>query len=277
MRHLALALAAVLVATPALANDTSIHMGGSGPEPVGGGFAGPESVVAMRAERLEVTFGKATTRMRARFTFRNTMAAGTATQVVGFPDEGAARDEAARRKIDFEGSDIQPPLRELATFVDGKRVPSTMKYGWVKNADSGTGWVAATAKDGVLMAWHVVTVAFPAGQDVVVERRYVTDNGANTLPSRFFEYVTHTGGPWKGPIGELVAEVRLVDGLTIDKLLWPGGKIPGMGAAPDLSATSPAKGAWQRLGKDRMRLVWRDFEPRTDTRRAGFKLVRLGS
>lgn len=269
------AVVVLALAAPAGANDTSIHMGSSGPEPVGGGFAGPESVIAMKAERLEVTFGKATTRMRARFTFRNTLPAGTATQVVGFPDEGAARDEARRRKLDYEGSDVQPPLRELATLVDGRRVPSAMKFGWVKWADSGTGWVKADERTGILMAWHVVTVAFPAGRDVVVERRYVTDNGANTLPSRFFEYITHTGGPWKGPIGELVAEVRLVDGLTVDRLLWPGGK--GLGGNGASAATSPGRSAWRVLGRDRMRLVWRNFEPRTDRARAGFKLVRLGS
>ena len=34
-----------------------------------------------------------------------------------------------------------------------------------------------------------------------------------------------------------------------------------------------SRGAWKVLGKHRMQLVWRDFEPRTEKGRQGFKLV----
>lgn len=270
------ALALAAMAAPAFANDTAMHMGRYGPEPVGGGFTGAESVIAMKAERLEITFGKRETHMRARFTFRNTLKTGTATQIVGFPDEGAAQAEATRRGLNSEGSDFQPPLRGLETLVDGRRTPSALKYGFVRYADGAPGWVAADARTGMLMAWHAVTVAFPPGRDVVVERRYATNNAQNVLDTNFFEYITHTGGPWKGPIGELVAEVRLVDGLTVDRLLWPGARLSrraGGGVIPPEGATRPGRRAWTVVARDRLRLVWRNFEPRADEARAGFRLV----
>ena len=193
---------------------------------------------------------------------------------MGFPDAGAAEAVARRRGTGGEGPDMMPPLRDLATLVDGRLQPAALRFGYVKPApNDAPGWVAGDAKTGSLMAWHTVTVQFPAGRDVVVERRYTTDNGNNTLPSSFFSYVTHTGGPWKGKIGELVAEVKLVDGLTVDRLIWPGTPLAGMGPAPAEAATRPARRAWTRLAPDRMRLVWRDFEPRAERARAGFALV----
>lgn len=135
MRRLFPALIALLVvAAPASANDTAIHMGSSGPEPVGGGLTGAESVIRMVKERLDITFGKKVTRVRARFTFRNTLARATATQVVGFPDEGAAEAEARRRGTGGEGPDMMPPLRDLATLVDGRLQPAALRFGFVKPA-----------------------------------------------------------------------------------------------------------------------------------------------
>lgn len=255
------------MAAPALANDTAMHMGAHGPEPVGGGFAGPESSIRMVAERLSIVFGKRATRVRARFTFRGTLPGVTATQIVGFPDEGAAQLEMQRRTGGSEGREFMPPLQGVETRVDGQRVPSSLKYGYVRWSENGTGWVGANAKTGSLMAWHALTVSFPPERDVVVERSYATANAMNALDTRFFEYITHTGGPWKGPIGELVAEVRLVDGLTVDKLLWPGARLSrraGGGVIPVEGATRPGRRAWTVVAPDKLRLVWRNFEPRLD-------------
>ena len=278
MRPLLPAVLAVLaVAAPALANDTAMHMGSSGPEPVGGGLTGAESVVRMVKERLDVTFGRKATRMTARFTFRNTLPKATATQIVGFPDEGAAQAERDRRGADGGGSDTVGPLRELATLVDGQVRKAPITYGYVQPApNDAPGWVKGDAKTGSLMAWHALTVQFPPGRDVVVERRFATDNGTNVLGVNFFEYVTHTGGPWKGKIGELVATVTLVDGLTVDKLLWPGAPLDpqaGGGTLPPQEATRPARSAWKVLAPNRMQLVWRDFEPRAERARSEFALV----
>src|SRR4051812_45893175 len=83
---------ACLALASAVANDTSLHEGRWGPEPVGG-TEGPESPVRMVREVLRVDFGKATTELEAKFTFRNTQAGPPVKQLVGFPDLGAAEDE----------------------------------------------------------------------------------------------------------------------------------------------------------------------------------------
>src|SRR6187401_1860490 len=81
--------------SPSLANDTSLHEGRWGPEPVGGS-AGPESPVRMVRETLRIEFGRKVTEVTARFTFRNSQATAL-TQEVGFPDVGAAETEQRRR------------------------------------------------------------------------------------------------------------------------------------------------------------------------------------
>src|SRR6187431_3271381 len=85
-----------LTIATALANDTSLHEGRWGPEPIGG-TDGPESPVRMVREQLRVDFGKATTDVEAKFTFRNTQPGPPVKQLVGFPDLGAAEDEQLRR------------------------------------------------------------------------------------------------------------------------------------------------------------------------------------
>jgi hypothetical protein len=135
------------------------------------------------------------------------------------------------------------------------------------------GWEVASGPSASMpMAWHTLTVAFPPGKEVVVERRYETEHGWNALPSKFFEYITHTGGPWKGPIGELVADVTLTEGLTVDGLIWSGHKFAGYASDPDTS-TSPARSLWRIKDSHHMQLVWQNFEPRTQRSRQGFKLV----
>lgn len=268
-----IALLGGLVATPALANDTAIHLGRYGPGPVGGGYAGPESAVAMVREHLAITLGRRTTRVVATFTFRNSRRDVTLTQLVGFPDEALARAEARRKGLDSEGQDIVGPLRHLTTSIDGVRRPSQAKHGWVRWRGDNLGWEVAP-KTGMPMAWHTLAVAFPPGKDVVVERRYETDHAANTLPSHFFEYITHTGGPWHGPIGQLVADVTLIEGLRVDDLYWPGRRLAApFGVVPAAAATSPGRRHWRVLGPSHIQLRWQNFEPRTQAGRQGFKLV----
>jgi hypothetical protein len=121
------------------ANDTVLHEGGSGPEPIGGIY-GPESVIAMVREELNIEFGLEHTDVHAKFVFRNTKKTAPARQIVGFPDFGAALKEASRR--DPSGEKISTPDREalmlgidplenLRTFVNGEERKSSLQYGWV--------------------------------------------------------------------------------------------------------------------------------------------------
>lgn len=274
-----LCLALALVALPAHANDTSLHDGAYGPEPVGGGLTGNESVIRMVREHLAIAFGREATDVVATFTFKNTLNE-TAHQQVGFPDFGAARAEAERRAkrgehVETDGADLTGPLQGMVTLVNGKQTPAKLRYGFVKADPNGPGWHPGTPANGMLMAWYAVPVAFPPGKEVTVERRYRAPVGTNTLGLAFFRYVTHTGGIWHGTIGQLVADVTLKDDLKVSDLIWPGQRIPegmGEGIFPAATATQPARAAWQVLDDTHLRLTWTNFEPRTQRDRAGFAL-----
>jgi hypothetical protein len=277
VRPLLAALCLLAVATPALANDTALHPGSFGPEPVGGGLKGPESVIAMKAEHLTIRFGREATDVTVRFTFRNSLPKATARQLLGFPDIAAAQAESKRRDPGgdapwyYPQSDVTGPMERLVTLVNGKPVPTKLQYGFVK--EQAGAWRPATPKDGHLMAWHVVWVSFPSGKDVTVERRYRVKNGLNASGVTFFEYVTYTGGVWKGDIGQLTADVTLSDGLTVDDLIWKGRKLPkGLDSYPTGFHTRPDRSGWQVLSPTALRLTWRDFEPYLGSDRGGFVL-----
>jgi hypothetical protein len=262
---------------PLLANDTSLHDGRFGPEPLNG----VESPVAMVAEHIEVGFGYRDTEVHCTFTFRNTLADRPVEQLVGFPDIGAAVDFLARDEKPDDYSvreDVNTsPIRKMRTFVDGRRVRSELKIVAAKpdhNPDGTAVW--SLDKRRGFRAWHTVRVSFPAGKNVTIERIYTVQNGTSALGVAFFHYTTATGAVWQGKIGRLQADVTLRDGLTVDQLIWPGMKP----AADRLSgedakyATNPTRKSWQALDAKHLRLVWTDFEPRTEKSHRGFSLSR---
>jgi hypothetical protein len=264
-----------LAATTALANDTSLHDGRFGPEPLGGG----ESPVRMMTEHIEVEFGYKNTDVHCTFVFRNTGKKGTVEQLVGFPDIGAAVDEAQRREPDsvIKQSVNTTGIRNLRTFVDGKAVKSVLRLNEAKTGNDPDGTVVwATNKKSGLRAWHTMRVNFPAGQDVTIERRYRVQNGTSALGVAFFHYTTATGAVWKGTIGRLQADVTLRDGLTVDDLKWPGAEVIGDRLEGDFAkyATQPKRTQWQVIDKNHLRMVWTDFEPREQEDRRGFGLSR---
>jgi hypothetical protein len=260
------------------ADDSAMNEGAYGPEPVGD-ISGTESVIAMTSETLEIAFGRQFTDVTARFTFRSSKKEGVARQLVGFPDVGAAVAESARRSPKGDApwineDNVVGPLKDLKTFVDGRQVKSEKQFGYVKTGAPDSDepwWKAGTPKDGTLMAWHVMWVEFPPGRDVTIERRYRTPNGAQVAgegtQSMFFTYIVATGGSWKGPIGRLVADVTLKDGLTVADIAWRKD-------ADELSPTSsPPRDKWQALSPTNLRLDWRNFEPRTDTGKRDFTIT----
>lgn len=261
----------------ALANDTAINEGGYGPSPIGG-TKGPESVIRMVREELEIEFSRDFTEVKAKFYFRSTKKGADAKQILGFPDLGAASVEANRRdpsggkiQLAYE-SDTADPLENLRTLVDGTERPSKLQYGWVRYEDGFFHPVQTPNASHALMAWHTVEVTFPPGKEVLVERQYRAPNGANALGMRFFEYTTATGGVWQGTIGKLTATVTLKGDLTIDSLAWDGGRNLPRSQRENGPFTQPSYTNWERLSPTKMQLVWEDFEPRTEESRRGFAI-----
>ena len=266
------------VSLPALANDTSLHDGRFGPEPLGN----VESPVRMVAEHIEVGFGYKDTDVHCTFTFRNTLKDRAVEQLVGFPDVGAAADEMGRREPDRAGTIHElvntSAIQLMRTVVGGKPVKSVLRFGKVKPGTDvdGTAVWSHDHKSGV-RAWYTMKVNFPPGEDVIIERRYRVQNGTTALGAAFFHYTTATGGVWNGPIGRLQADITLRDGLTADQLLWPGAKVVDNERLVGDSlqfATNPPREEWQVLDAKHLRLVWNNFEPGTEKNRRGFSLSR---
>ena len=67
------------------------------------------------------------------------------------------------------------------------------------------------------------------------------------------------------PGRESVRATTLANGLKIDDLLWKG----SLGAG-----VSPAREQWRIESPTKMQLVWKDFEPRTEPERRGFRIAR---
>lgn len=273
-----LAALSLTLGAPALANDTALHPGAHGPEPVGG-VVGAESVIRMVEEHIDIRFGRELTTVAVRFVFRNTMKQGTAKQLLGFPDIAAAQAESIRRDPKGEArwfypmSDVTGPMRDVETLVNDWPVETKRQFGFVQEAPNSLGWKAGTPQNGHMMAWHVASVEFPAGKEVTVERRYQVQNGQQVSGVSFFEYVTYTGRIWQGKIGKLVADVTLADGLKVDDLVWKGRPLPkGVASFSDGFATSPDRSHWQVISPTRLRLTWKDFEPIVGGDRAGLFL-----
>jgi hypothetical protein len=275
------AVAAVLCALTLRlsANDTALNEGAYGPQPVGG-LHGPESVIRMQSEALEISFGRKWTEVRAKFVFRNTKKETAAVQIVGFPDIGTAQNEAIRRDPKREKifaieqeTPISGVLHGMRTFVNGVEQKSHVRFGWIKEINGIDTPVDKPDDQTGLMAWHALEVTFPPGQDVTVERRYRTETGQQVYGIHLFYYTTATGGVWHGTIGRLQADVTLKDGLKVDDLAWRGAKLPRIQSYETSTLTTPDRKSWQILSPTQMRLVWENFEPRTEKNRRGFEIV----
>ncbi|BCX47762.1 hypothetical protein HAHE_16700 [Haloferula helveola] len=226
----------LLLVTAAFANDTAMHDGGSGPEPVGW-TKDAESVIRMEREEVEVEMGPFDSSVTCRFVFVSGKKDAPAIQFLGFPDITRS----------FSESDNMGPLRDMRTFVNGREVKSEMVS--KRMGDDGK-WIDLPEPQDPCETWHVVKVSFPPGEEVVVERRFRTDNGRTAGGPVFFGYTTETGGNWRGTIGKGTFTVRLADGLQAAKL--------------DLEP----KTGWKKSEDGRLlTLEWKDFEPRTDETR----------
>lgn len=199
--------------------------------------------------------------MRATFVFLNTKRNAPARQTVGFPDLTAMAATGS-----YDGADFTGPIRSLVTLVNGRERESRQLRGWVNHRDGIDEPAPSGEKGEFERIWHAIDVEFPVGKEVVIERRYRVSNGNSVAaaPEVFFEYTTATGGVWKGTIGEMIADVTLEDGLTVDRLLWDSASGTGM---------SPGRQHWRIQSPTKMQLVWKDFEPRTESNRRNFRIA----
>lgn len=261
----AIAILLGLTSVPASANDTAINSGAHGPAPVGE-FSGEESVIRMVAESIDIRFGKTQSVVSCRFTFRSSKTSGDARQTVGFPDMLTGEDANT-------GS-----IRSLETFVDGRKVEAKKAAGWFETAEygiprSGLGEPRADAPPEIIQRadFYTAEVVFPAGKDVVIERRYVADNGADVMGTQTLSYTTHTGAIWKDAIGRADFHVTL-DGWTIDDLAFEDG--PQRLAPRQQSMwTSPNLKEWTVVSPTELKMTWENFEPAAHKTRRGIFLA----
>lgn len=248
---------------PVVANDTAINSGAHGPAPLGE-FSGDESVIRMVSETIDIRFGRTETHVVCRFTFRSSKTGADARQTVGFPD--------------LAGDDVNAgAIRSLETYVDGKRVETAKLKGWFETTEygiprSGLGEPRADAPPETIQRaeFYATEVVFPPDKDVVIERRYVADNGADVMGTQTFSYTTHTGAIWKDTIGQADFHVTL-DGWTIDDLAFEDGP---QRIAPRRQSiwSSPNLKEWTVVSPTELKMTWHDFEPAVHKTRRGILL-----
>lgn len=264
LRNLLL-LSALLSSPVARANDTAINAGSYGPSPLGE-FEGEESVIRMVSEKIDIRFGKTESEVHCSFTFRSSKKEGTAKQVVGFPD-----------LLNTETD--QGTITKLETWIDGEKVETKKVAGWFGTSEWGTPRSGLGDPPKNLPAeeiqradFYVVDVSFPAGKDVVVERRYTAGNGGDAMGAIAFSYTTHTGAIWKDTIGQADFTVKLADGLTVDDLAFEDGK-QKLPPRSQSGWCSPNKAEWTVVSPTELKMTWKDFEPAAHRSRRGINLV----
>lgn len=245
------------------ANDTSINSGAHGPAPLGE-FKAEESIVRMVSETIDIRFGKTESKVTCKFTFRSAKKGGDAKQTVGFPDL-------------LETDSDTGQIRKLETFIDGKMVEAKKIRGWFATSEWGTpksGFGEPPkflGEDDVQFAnFFAVDVSFPPDKDVVIERRYVADNGADTMGTRWFTYTTHTGAVWRGTIGKAEFRVTL-DGMTVDDLAFEDGP-QKLEPRKQFEWCSPNKAEWTVKSPTELTMTWENFEPAVHQTRRGIKI-----
>jgi hypothetical protein len=274
----------LLLACPVFADDTALNEGGQGPMPVGG-INGPESIIQMKSETVDVQMRKKFSEVDCHFVFRSHKVTGPAVQLLGFPDFGASIQEAERRNHKkneaptYEIADnYAGPLQDVRTFVDGQETRTELRYGWVSDKEGYYAFAPESDQDRLLMAWHTVRVTFPPDKDVLIERKYRVPNGGQAVAEDqiaiLFYYSTATGGVWRDDIERMEVNVHLRDGITVDGLEWLNGR-----AQEEIhqDACSPDKSEWKVISPTELQLIWEHFEPRTDEHRRFFQLITRAS
>jgi hypothetical protein len=177
VRHLTLLLL-ILFAAAAAADDGWIGSGGA-PKLMRG-----HPTISMAREVVNIEIGRSRTVVDAHFWFRND--GPSTTTRVGFPDQES-------------DPETRPVLQNFQSWVAGRKVATKFVH----------------TPDG---NWHVKTVRFPARSTIHVQSSYVVKTGMGRIGpaprfASYAHYVLHTGASWKGPIGEVIVNIRFAEDL----------------------------------------------------------------
>jgi hypothetical protein len=231
-------------------------------------------VIRMVEESIHIRIGKEQSEVTCRFTFRSGKKEGDAKQVVGFPDF-----------IDKETD--TGSIREMQTFIDGRKVEAKKQRGWFHAEEwstpkSGLGEPPPElpAESVTKADFYAVDVVFPAGKDVIIERRYVAYNGGNVVKNVTFGYTTHTGAVWQGSVGKTDFRVTLDAGRwtldvgrwTLDDLAFEDGKQKRKSREQYDPCYKPNLAEWKVVSPTELEMTWKDFEPAVHKTRRGFLL-----
>lgn len=170
----------------ASADDGGISLGGN-PSLLKG-----HPCVSMKREVVHVDIHKELIKVDCTFLFHNS---GPTCRVrMGFPDEGFGAEEPYQGEPVPTGPKLKATFLSYDSYVDGKKVPTTL----------------VPTKDRNLY-WRTKYVSFKGNSDCVIRDVYTLKPGAQvTIENGLYQqtsYILHTGASWHGPIGR--AEIDL--------------------------------------------------------------------
>lgn len=112
-----------------------------------------------------------------------------------------------------DGFGNMPEIQDLAVWVDGAAVETS------RNTTPNPSAFLDTP-----IPWAVFPVAFPVGQDVIIEVRYTAEATAHQYdPAMSFSYILETGAGWRDTIGSADIIVRLPYEASPDNVLDSSG------------------------------------------------------
>jgi hypothetical protein len=190
MRSL-ISLAILLLATPALANDSTFGGTGSDLVPL------QEKRVRMAAEDIVLELKpdkKKTLRWfaDATYTFENPTAQDL-TLTVGFPEQFCPEEG------DCNSPHSKHTFFDMKTTIDGK--PVKMRVGKVSAQDKT--WAPELGRV------HLFDLTIKANQTVKVNHKYHFNISAGSTEESWLYYITKTGALWSGPIGHARFTIRM--------------------------------------------------------------------
>jgi hypothetical protein len=200
-------ISSVGLASIARADDGGISFGGN-PH-----LLKSHASVAMQSEVVKMDIQKKIITVDCRFVFHNS---GPACIVrMGFPDQGLGAEEPYQGSPVPKGPELHGTFKSYISYVDGKKVPTTV----VPTNDRS-------------LYWHAKTVNFKAKSDCIIRDVYTLAPGAqvtseNGMYNQTY-YVLHTGASWHGPI----EKAEIVVNFSPDSLTGPI-QLKPMSALPD--------------------------------------------